>query len=229
MSPKILGIPVLIALFSAVPALAQDAPEETPEVTAPPGAPKAPPPPRPRAHARAEDPELPAVRAVEGNWGMFFRFGGLATLDAGNNTRQVNNLLLTQIGMRAVVTDELIVPFYFGAGFSHISAANSNATITDVGFDMGAGFEYHFRVWRRISPFVGGGVGLSILEPSGDTNTTIGIGLGPTMGIEYYVADRVSLIAQYFLTFQANIAPDRFTGISFTTLSGGAMNLVFYF
>ena len=49
------------------------------------------------------------------------------------------------------------------------------------------------------------------------------------MGIEYYVADRVSLIAQYFLTFQANIAPDRFTGISFTTLSGGAMNLVFYF
>ena len=67
------------------------------------------------------------------------------------------------------------------------------------------------------------------LEPSGNTNTTIGIGLGPTMGIECYVADRVSLIAQYFLTFQANIAPDRFTGISFTTLSGGAMNLVFYF
>ena len=180
--------------------------------------------------APAENPDLPVVRAVKDDWGMFFRFGGLASMTAGNNTRDVNNLLVTQVGMRAVVSDTVIVPFYFGTGLRVLTAANgSDQSATDVGMDAGVGFEYHFRVWRRISPFVGASIGVGFAEPTGDDNTVVGIGLGPSLGVEYYIADRVSLIAQYLLTFQLEIQPDRFTGVSLNTLSGGALNLVFYF
>jgi hypothetical protein len=179
------------------------------------------------APERAE--EDPVVRAEAGDWGMFFRFGGLSTLTASNPTRDINGVMATQVGLRAVLTDELILPFFFGTGFRTVDPDGSRSAQTDVGADVGAGLEYHFRVWRRISPFIAFSLGLGMTDPTGPGNFLFGLGAGPGMGVEYYVADRVSLIAQYLLTFQLEIAPDEYTGISFSTLSGGALTLVFYF
>ncbi|MFO0726619.1 MAG: hypothetical protein U1E65_22725 [Myxococcota bacterium] len=227
MSPLFRGISLAFALFYATGALAQETPEPSPTPPPPPGSPKGHSESRPSRPSK--DPEQPAVRAVAGNWGMFFRFGGLATLDAGNAGRNLDGLLVTQVGMRAVLDDDFILPFYVGTGFQHLADANSNATADTVSFDGGVGFEYHFRVWRRISPFVGANVGLGIFKANADPKATIGVGFGPSLGVEYYIADRVSLIAQYILTLQASFRLDVLTTISFQTLSGGAMNLVFYF
>lgn len=179
-------------------------------------------------------PGEPVVRAAAGDYGMFFRFGGLASLLASGNTRNVNSLLLTQVGMKKVLSDDLMIPFYFGTGVRHISEDAGNDSATDFGIDLGAGIEWHFRTWRRISPFIGASLGLAILDPDGDDNHTIGVGIGPNVGVEYYVADRLSLTAMYLLTFQfENGAPlgsnDKLTTIQLSTLSGGAMNLTFYF
>lgn len=174
------------------------------------------------------DPELPVVRAVDGNWGMFFRFGGLSSLSAVGNSRDVNGLLVTQVGMRRVYADGWIMPFYLGTGIRLLSPDGGGDNVIDGGFDGGIGFEYHFREWRRISPFVGLSAGLGF-SAADDESVVLGLGAGPTLGVEYYVADRVSLIAQYMLTLQLEVVPDEYTGFSFNTLSGGALTLVFYF
>lgn len=245
---------VLVAVLCAgvMPAWAQDPGEQKPteaqpppppppaEVSAP--RPDAPPPPPPAARPEvraapvadvsalplAIDPENPVVRAVEGNWGMFFRFGGLSTMAAIGESRDINGLLVTQVGLRRVFSDGWIVPFYAGTGVRLLAPDGGGDPVVDGGLDVGAGFEYHFREWRRISPFVGlsGGLGFSAGD---DEDVVVGLGVGPTLGVEYYVADRVSLIAQYMLTLQLEIVPDEYTGFSFNTLSGGALTLVFYF
>ncbi|MCC7384295.1 MAG: hypothetical protein IT384_20790 [Deltaproteobacteria bacterium] len=198
-----------------------------PTPPAPPEAPEAPEAPEPGATASAD--EVPVVRAREGDWGMFFRFGGLSTLTASNNTRDLNGMLVTQVGMRAVLDDAWVVPFSFGSGVRSVNPEGLSDAAVDVGLDLGVGFEYHFRIWRRISPFVGLGLGFGLGDPEGRNNFVLGFGLGPSMGIEYYIADRVSLIAQYLLTFQVEVSPENYTGLSLNTLAGGAATLVFYF
>lgn len=194
----------------------------SPATPAPPAAPEPP-------AATASADEDPVVRAQEGDWGMFFRFGGLSTLTASNNTRDLNGMLVTQVGMRAVINDAWVVPFSFGTGVRSVNPEGLSDAAVDVGLDLGVGFEYHFRIWRRISPFVGLGVGFGFGDPEGNNNLVLGFGLGPSMGIEYYIADRVSLIAQYLLTFQVEVSPENYTGLSLNTLAGGAATLVFYF
>lgn len=180
--------------------------------------------------ASAQDSaDMPVVRAQEGDWGMFFRFGGLSTLLAEGNSRNVGGLLLSQVGFKKVLSEESQIPFYMGAGFRLIDPDGPGDNATDVGLDIGGGWEYHFRIWRRISPFVGVTFGIGFTNPTGDDNTTIGLGFGPIAGVEYFVADRVSLTAQYILSVQFEVVPDSFTAVQFSTLAGGAMNLTFYF
>jgi hypothetical protein len=98
---------------------------------------------------------------------------------------------------------------------------------------LGGGFEYHFRIWRRISPFLGASLGLYFEDPSGENNLRFGVDLGPNLGVEYYIADRLSLSAQYLLAIQilnAQSGQDiSNTSFIFRTLAGGAMNLTYYF
>jgi hypothetical protein len=179
------------------------------------------------SHARAEDKKV--VRALDGNWGMAFTFGGLATMTAGNRTDAVGGLLVTQVSMRAVMSEKLIFPMFVGFGARVLKPDNTDAS-SDVGFRVGGGIEYHFRIWRRISPFVGGNIAISLAEPSGDSNWIFGLELMPTLGIEYYVFDRVSLIAQYFFAIQFQFTDNVFTFTNGTqTQAGGALSLVFYF
>jgi hypothetical protein len=212
-----------LVLFSA--AWAQEPGE--PMQPAPPAQP--PPPQHPaQAHASSKDPERPAVRAEEGDWGMFFRFGGLATLIATNNTRNVGPLAETQVGMKYVFSEHWMMPFFAGFGYRNNSVENG-PTDNEKAADVGAGVEYHFRIWRRISPFVGGQVGLGIADPNGAHQFKFGIGFGPVLGVEFYVADRVSLAAQYLLTFQVETQNQDHTAFQLSTLAGGALNLTFYF
>jgi hypothetical protein len=68
------------------------------------------------------------------------------------------------------------------------------------------------------------------------------VGLGPILGVEYYIADRVSLTAMYMLVIQiahqeqpgaaGPFGPtdsNNLTTFSFSTMAGGALNLTYYF
>jgi hypothetical protein len=208
--------------------------------------------PPPPLAPRRPDAGDPVERAACGDLGFFFRFGGLATLEATGNSRAVGQsaVVLTQVGFKLVRGEDWMFPIYFGTGVrvDHSTAStttggttnNSTSSATDVGLDLGAGFEYHFRIRKRISPFVGATVGFTYTNPSGKSNDVYGVGFGPTFGVEYYLADRVSLTAQYLVTFQvayekasASVAgatvTSSVTSYAFQTLAGGAMNLTYYF
>jgi hypothetical protein len=210
----------------------------------PPGAPA-------RAAAPAApttNPDEPAVRAAAGNMGMYFRFGGLATLMAEGNTRNVGPLAFSQIGIKFVLSENWMVPLYFSTGIRLDSVENppdpsdpDSGETANWGLEVGSGFEYHFRIWRRISPFFGVNVGIGFEDPTGETNLKIGVGLGPILGVEYYIADRVSLTAMYLVVLQvahqAQPGPagplgptsNDLTTFSFSTMAGGALNLTYYF
>jgi opacity protein-like surface antigen len=161
--------------------------------------------------------------------GMYFRFGGLATLVHTNNARNVGTLVFNQVGMKYVFSEKLMLPFWFGTG---VRVDADGGTSTNFGVDLGVGLEYHFRIWRRISPFFGGGLGFDVEKPSGENNARFGFGLGPVLGVEYYIADRLSLMAQYMFIIQIayqSMPIDSVTSFGLATLAGGAVNITYYF
>jgi hypothetical protein len=181
----------------------------------------------------------PVVRAEAGNMGMYFRFGGLATLTHSNNTRTVGPLVFTQVGMKFVFSERLMLPVWFGTGLRVDSPDDDNPatneeSATNWGIDLGVGIEYHFRIWRRISPFVGGSFGFDIEDPTQDDNVVLGVGLGPVLGVEYYIGDRVSVTGMYMFTIQfrhqdAPTGTNAVTTFGLSTLAGGAVNITYYF
>ncbi|MBW2734744.1 MAG: hypothetical protein JRH20_20345 [Deltaproteobacteria bacterium] len=188
-----------------------------------------------RTRAKAPVGGMPAVRAEAGQWGMLFRFGGLAALTHAGNTRPVGSTVMTHVGLKKVLSENWMVPFYFGMSLGMRSPENLPSS-TDFGFEGGGGIEYHFRIWRRISPFIGATAGLFYVNPAGDDNWTLGFGVGPQVGVEYYIADRLSLTAMYM--FSINLAvqkspgfPDSTTttGFGMETLAGGALTMTYYF
>ncbi|MBI4817952.1 MAG: hypothetical protein HY791_16950 [Deltaproteobacteria bacterium] len=179
--------------------------------------------------AFAELPFDGVRRAEEDDIGLFFRFGGLATLDASGNTRRLSDFLVQHVGLRFVLSDDEVMPVFFGTGARVIVPDSARNETIDVGLEAGLGYEYHFRVWNRISPFVGLTAGIGALAPSDEDEILLGMGLGPTLGVEYYVADKVSLSAEYSLSFQLDFSPEAFTAFAVSTRSGGALDLCFYF
>src|SRR5262249_17285048 len=119
--------PIVVLTLALVmvsrPASAQE--EEPSEPRIEESSPPASPPPRSsggeRHGGRANQDAPVVVRAEEGDWGMFFRFGGLSTLLAGNNTRTVRALTVTQVGIEKVLGDDWQLPFFFGAGLRNNS------------------------------------------------------------------------------------------------------------
>ena len=177
-----------------------------------------------------EDGASPVVRAEPGLWGMSFVFGGLAPLSiAGTSDFNVNRLVFTEIGMRRVLDNGWAIPFSVGAGVFHHNP-DEGGNQNDVGLSAAVGVRKAFRVWRRIAPYVGGDFRLSYLDPTGDNNWLVGIGLGPNLGIEYYVGDRVSLLLQADATLGFGVF-DGLVQVSVATQisAGGQTSLVFYF
>ena len=177
----------------------------------------------------ADDP--PVVRAAPNIWAMTFAFGGLGSLTAnGILDQKAGNLLFTEIGFRAVLSS-VTIPFSVGLGLANTSSLKGpSASATDVGLSFTGGVLKSFRVWRRIAPYFGGLFHFSYLDPSGDNNWLIGLSIGPVLGIEYYIADRVSLLAQGTFQFGVNLTdPAAAIGIGSAISGGGQLGLVFYF
>ncbi len=184
----------------------------------------------------------PVVRPIPGNWGMTFSFGGLAPLSVGGlNTLSVNNLLFTEIGVRAVLS-QIVIPFSFGFGTA-VNTPSGAGTTADFGISMSGGVLKGFRVWRRIAPYFGGAVHLQYTNDSAANNYLFNLSLGPLLGIEFFIADRVSLFMQGLFAVGLDFSngsplvsplpPGTVQTTTFTMQTvisgGGQMGLTFYF
>jgi hypothetical protein len=187
--------------------------------------------PTPAATESTDPPDTsPVVRAQDGNWGMQFTFGGLAPLSiAGVPDRGVNRLLFSELGFRRMFKNGWALPFSIGAGVFHHEPDGASAQ-NDVGLAGSVGIRKYFRIWRRIAPYVGGDLRLHYLDPTGDNNWMVGIGLGPVLGIEYFVGDRVSLLFQGEAVLGIAVF-DGLTQVRAATqvAAGGQLGLLFYF
>jgi hypothetical protein len=201
------------------------------------------PPPRKTTAAPAKKPAAAATKramvggpsdvemAKAGDMGIFFRFGGLATLTHAGNQRPVGATAVTHIGAKWVFSERWMMPIYAGSGLL-VRKPDGVGSSTDFGIEAGAGLEYHFRIWRHISPYIGATVGLFYVNPSGTDLWAFGFGLGPNLGVEYFFSDRLSFQALYTfvvaMSFQKVPANGQFA-FGVTTSAGGALNLTYYF
>jgi hypothetical protein len=204
--------------------------QQTPQEPAPEPAPVQRPRPAPRRAPGAPGDNSPVVRADAENLGLFFRFGGLAGLTHSNTQVNVGPLLFNHVGMKYVFSEEWMLPMWFGTGV-RIDSPSQGDSATNWGIGLGAGVEYHFRIWRRISPFFGGLFGLDMEDPTGESNLYFGVGLGPTLGVEYYIGDRLALTAMYMFMIQIMFQDGATSNTTFglSTLAGGALNITYYF
>lgn len=171
--------------------------------------------------------ERGVVVATDGDLGLSFRFGGLANLAFDGNTRVVQNFPITQVGLKIVSSRSFHIPLAFGLSYRDITSGGGRDDSV-VGLDFTAGAQWYFRMWERIAPFAGVTVGIGYTDIAGDA--LIGFGIGPVLGVEYYVADRVSLGAQYAFTFQvAHLADDDDTLLTLSTSAGGQAFITLYF
>jgi hypothetical protein len=186
--------------------------------------------PREEVDEDEKDADGPVSRFEAGQWGMQFTFGGLAPMSVGGvRDFGVNRLLFSEIGFRRVLSNQWVIPFSIGAGVFHHNA-DAGDSQNDVGIAASVGVQRYFRVWRRIAPHVGGRMRIDYSEPNGRSNWRFGFGIGPVLGIEYFVGDRVSLTMQG----EALVGLYAFDGLlqveAATRLdAGGQMGLVFYF
>jgi hypothetical protein len=214
-------------------ALAQ---EESPTAPEPPetgDSSTAPPPPRLPQVGRGSSAASPVVRAQAKNWGMFFAFGGMATMTVTNPGYNPTNAaaVFHRVGVKIVLSEKFHIPFHFGTGLLLAKPDNVDAATT-WGLDFGAGIQYYFRIWRRIAPYIGAGLIVGLSDPVGADNISFQLGLGPELGVEYYIGDRVSLSAayQFGLLFGTTKAGNNNTFIfGFGTQSLGLLRLTFYF
>ena len=199
--------------------------------------PSAPPMVAPRAPAAAPaavptaNKAMPAVRAKKGNMGMFFRFAGLGTMAVSGESSPSAAVLMNEVGIKIVFSETFMLPIFFGMGLN-LNTPSEGDSSSNWAMHLGAGMEYHFRIWRRFSPFLGGSLKFGFSDKTGEDNMYFAMSMGPTLGIEYYIADRLSLAAQYL--FMIQIAHQDSSSITVTTfqmstLSGGALTITGYF
>ena len=161
---------------------------------------------------------------------MQFTFGGLAPMSvAGIDDFTVDRLLFSELGVRRALPRGWAIPFSVGIGVFHQDPAQGEDE-TDVGLSASVGFRRSFRVWRRIAPYFGADLRVTYLDPAGTNDWLVGLSLGPNLGIEYFFADRASLLLQGDISVNLNIYDGLVQVRTATQVSGGGqMGLVFYF
>lgn len=187
------------------------------------------PPPPTKVSPDDDDPSA-VIRPHAGHWGMHFSFGGLAPMSIGGlNDVRAGRLMFTELGVRRAFDNGWALPFSAGVGWVGHNPDEDEAQ-NDAGLSISIGVRKSFRVWRRIAPYTGGDVRVMYADPEGDDNRRVGLAFGPNLGIEYFVADRVSLLLQGDLTLALTFAEQAVTTDLATRVSGGGqMGLVFYF
>lgn len=174
------------------------------------------------------------VRAAPGNWAFSFLFGGLGNMNVGGqNNLKVANVLFTEFGARAVI-GSVIIPFSAGLAIG-ANVPKMGDSSTDFGISGTVGVMKTFRVWRRIVPQFGGSFHFHYLDPATpamapNNDWQVNISLGPVIGVEYYIADRLSLLAQGTFQFGIGITdPVAQIGLATAITGGGQLGLNFYF
>lgn len=173
----------------------------------------------------------PVVRAGPGNWGMTFIFGGLAPLSvAGLGDQSLGDgLMFTEIGVRRVFK-RVVVPFSFGAGVSQRQSTGATKPTVSAGLSASVAVLKGFRVWRRIAPYFGGFLHTHYVDAAGPNNWLVNISVGPILGIEYYLGDRVSLYGQGIVGVGPSLSKTSIQWVAHTAIAaGGQLGLTFYF
>jgi hypothetical protein len=220
---------------SEPPASEQPVAEQPPAVAEQP-APKDSPAPAPAAEpAATADVNKPGtrtvMRAVPGNWGMTFIFGGLGPLSVAGHGDQplADGLIFTEIGVRRVFK-KIVLPFSFGAGITHRTREGTTRPEVSAGVSGSIAVLRGFRVWRRIAPYFGGFLHAHYIDAPGPNNWLVNIGVGPILGIEYYLADRVSLYGQGEFAIGPDISKQSVQLVARAMMAaGGQLGLTFYF
>lgn len=172
----------------------------------------------------------PVVRAAPGNWGMTFIFGGLAPLSVAGlgDLPLADGLMFTEIGVRRVFK-RVVIPFSFGAGITNQRTAGETP-ITSAGVSASVAVLKGFRVWRRIAPYWGAFLHTHYLDARGPDNWLVNVTVGPILGIEYFVADRVSLYGQGVFGIGSDIGKGTVKLVARAAMAaGGQLGLTFYF
>lgn len=226
MFPKFVPTACSFALLATTSALAQEPAAVAPSESS--------------ASAGGGAAAAPVVTAQEGQWAFLFRFGGLApfsfrgvndfTVEPAVAAAGPTGQLFTEFGMRKVLK-RFSIPFWVGLAMVNDSTRTGVSTSnTSFGLSGGVGLQYTFRAWRRIAPYVGGFGQLQFIDPTGDANWLLGFALGPVLGVEYYIADRVSLFAQGQFALGVAIADASARVIMGPTMSmGGNTGVNVYF
>jgi hypothetical protein len=173
----------------------------------------------------------PVVRAAPGNWGMTFIFGGLAPLSFGGlGDQQIGqSLMFTEIGVRRVFK-KVVIPFSFGAGISRDQPVGQTNKTTSAGVSASVAVLKGFRVWRRIAPYYGAFLHFHYIHPPGAGNWLVNVSVGPILGVEYFLADRVSLYGQGIFGIGPDITRNTVSvRASSAIAAGGQLGLTFYF
>jgi hypothetical protein len=172
----------------------------------------------------------PVVRAAPGNWGMTFIFGGLAPLSIGGlgDLPLTDSLMFTEIGVRRVFK-RVVIPFSFGAGVAH-KKTQGESPVYSAGFSASVAVLKGFRVWRRIAPYAGAFLHTHFIDSRGPGNWLFNVTVGPILGIEYYLADRVSLYGQGVFGIGPSIGKGTVDFVARAAMAaGGQLGLTFYF
>jgi hypothetical protein len=222
---------------TAAPAVVPPAPAATtaspaPATTSAPAVAPAPAP-GPAAAPAPEGPppdSQPVLRAAPGNWGMTFIFGGFAPLSVAGlgDLPLPSGLLFTEIGVRRVFK-RVVIPFSFGAGVAQ-TRQDGQSPVYAAGVSASVAVLKGFRVWRRIAPYYGAFIHTHYIDARGPDNWLVNLTIGPILGIEYFIADRVSLYGQGIFGFGPEFTKGKvdFTARA-TMAAGGQLGLTFYF
>jgi hypothetical protein len=182
--------------------------------------------------ASANPPDTrPVVRPMPGNWGMVFIFGGLAPLSiAGlNDLPLASNLIFTELGIRRVFR-KATMTFSFGAGVASTPRSGATPARTSAGVSGSIAVVRGFRVWRRIAPYVGGFVHSHYIDAAGPDNWIVNVNVGPILGVEYFIADRVGLWGQGIIGVGPSFGKTTIQWVARAAVdAGGHFGLTFYF
>jgi hypothetical protein len=103
------------------------------------------------------------------------------------------------LGAKFFITDAIAVRASLGFSSSTTSGGGGGT-----GFDLGAGFEYHFGGKGGVSPYAGVELGYSIGSPAGGGNAQNVFAVDGVFGAEYFFSSNFSWAGELMLGYASN-------------------------
>ena len=103
------------------------------------------------------------------------------------------------LGAKFFITDAMALRASLGFSSSTTSGGGGGT-----GFDLGAGFEYHFGGKGGVSPYAGAELGYSIGSPAGGGNATNVFAVNGIFGAEYFFSSNFSWAGELMLGYASS-------------------------